>query len=215
MIPIGTPEQPLSRRHHRIGPAAFYAAESLFKQASVVADVDMFDRLPSPHGLVRYGVAPDHPKIKTVTRAYDAIAAHARFRFYGNVEFGRHLALADLRAALSPGALRDRRADGPADGNSRRRSRGESSGDRVRGVVQRAPGLSRSSIRLVRRARRGRRRRQRRDRRRANSGRGRPTNSRQTDVAAYALEALGESRVREVYLLGRRGPAQAAFTNPR
>src|SRR6188472_3257900 len=97
MIPIGTPSAPLRVAVIGSGPAAFYAAESLFKHTDFVVEVDMFDRLPSPHGLVRYGVAPDHPKIKTVTRAYDAIAGHQRFRFFGNVEFGRHLALDDLR----------------------------------------------------------------------------------------------------------------------
>src|SRR6188472_1656648 len=120
MTPIGTPEQPLRVAIIGSGPAAFYAAESFFKQASVVADVDMFDRLPTPHGLVRYGVAPDHPKIKTVTRAYDTIAAHARFRFFGNVEYGRHLTLDDLsrhyhQVVFATGAQTDRHMGIPGE----------------------------------------------------------------------------------------------------
>ena len=64
------------------GPAGFYAADHLLKQDRPVA-VDLFDRLPTPFGLVRGGVAPDHPKIKSVTRIYDKVAAHPAFRFFG------------------------------------------------------------------------------------------------------------------------------------
>jgi ferredoxin--NADP+ reductase len=87
---------PGSGRHAAVvgsGPAGFYATDFLLKSGFAV---DLFERLPAPFGLVRYGVAPDHAKIKTVTRAYDTIAGHAGFRFFGNVEFGRHLTLDDL-----------------------------------------------------------------------------------------------------------------------
>ena len=96
MTTVGTPDHPLRVAVIGSGPAAFYAVEHLFKQPALTVDVDMFERLPTPHGLVRYGVAPDHAKIKTVTRAYDTIAAHQRFRFFGNVEYGRHVTLEDL-----------------------------------------------------------------------------------------------------------------------
>ena len=79
------------------GPSAFYAAEPLLRSPNVVAQVDMFDRLPTPYGLVRGGVAPDHPKIKTVTKVYDKTAANPNFRFYGNVEFGKDVTLDELR----------------------------------------------------------------------------------------------------------------------
>jgi NADPH-dependent glutamate synthase beta subunit-like oxidoreductase len=69
------------------GPAGFYAAEHLQKKLPTV-EIDMFDRLPTPYGLVRGGVAPDHPKIKSVTRMYERIAAHPGFRFLGNVRVG-------------------------------------------------------------------------------------------------------------------------------
>jgi ferredoxin/flavodoxin---NADP+ reductase len=67
------------------GPSGFYAADQLLK-ASVA--VDLFDALPTPYGLVRAGVAPDHPKIKSVTRIYDRTAGHPGFRFFGGVELG-------------------------------------------------------------------------------------------------------------------------------
>ena len=79
------------------GPAAFYAAEQLLKRDDLVVEIDMFDRLPTPFGLVRGGVAPDHQKIKSVAAAFDKIAADPRFRFYGYVEFGKDVTLADLR----------------------------------------------------------------------------------------------------------------------
>ena len=62
------------------GPAGFYTAEHLLKSQKVVASVDLYDLLPTPYGLVRLGVAPDHEKIRNVTRKYDAVAAHERFR---------------------------------------------------------------------------------------------------------------------------------------
>jgi NADPH-dependent glutamate synthase beta chain and related oxidoreductases len=69
------------------GPAGFYAAGELFRQQSWPIKVDMFERLPTPYGLVRGGVAPDHQKIKSVTKIYSRIADNENFRFFGNVEF--------------------------------------------------------------------------------------------------------------------------------
>src|SRR3954469_21124045 len=75
------------------GPAGFYAADQLLKAAFAI---DLLDRLPTPYGLVRAGVAPDHPKIKAVTRIYDKTAAKPDFRFFGGVELGRDVTRADL-----------------------------------------------------------------------------------------------------------------------
>jgi ferredoxin--NADP+ reductase len=210
---VGTAAQPLRVAVIGSGPAAFYAVEQLFKPPSLVAEVDMFERLPAPHGLVRYGVAPDHPKIKTVTRAYDAIAGHARFRFFGNVEYGRHLTLADLsrhyhQVVFATGAQTDRHMGIPGEelagshaatefvawynGHPDYRDcRFDLSGERavVVGVGNVAIDVARILVRT-------------------------PEELLKTDIAAHALEALRESGIREVYLLGRRGPAQAAFTNP-
>ena len=82
------------------GPAGFYAAERLFRaeKQGVIAHVDMLERLPTPYGLVRGGVAPDHQRIKSVTKVYDRIASHERFRFFGNVCFGADIQRAELLA---------------------------------------------------------------------------------------------------------------------
>jgi len=78
------------------GPAGFYAAGHLLKGGEESIEVDMLERLPTPWGLVRSGVAPDHPKIKSVTRVYEKTAAHPRFRYFGNVTFGEHVSREDL-----------------------------------------------------------------------------------------------------------------------
>lgn len=213
MTAVGTSAQSLRVAVIGSGPAAFYAVEHLFKQSGVVVDVDMFERLPAPHGLVRYGVAPDHPKIKTVTRAYDTIAAHQRFRFFGNVEFGRHVTLADLarhyhQVLFATGAQTDRRMGIPGEDLAGSHAATEFvawynghpdyracefdlSVERaaVVGVGNVAIDVARILVRT-------------------------PEELVETDIAAHALEALTNSRVKEVFLLGRRGPVQAAFTNP-
>lgn len=213
MPPIGTPSQPLRVAVLGAGPAAFYAVEHLFKQTALIVEADMFDRLPAPHGLVRYGVAPDHPKIKTVTRAYDAIAGKPGFRFFGNVEFGRHVTLEDLQRhyhqiVFATGAQTDRRMGIPGEDLAGshpatefvawynghpdyRDHRFDLSVDRaaVVGVGNVAIDVARMLVHT-------------------------PEELETTDIAAHALEALRDSRIREVFLLGRRGPAQAAFTNP-
>ena len=103
----GTEAQPLRVAIVGAGPTGFYATDQLFRQPGLVVDVDMYDRVPTPYGLVRAGVAPDHQKIKSVTAAFDKVAAHSRFRFFGAVELGRHLSVDDLRgdAALTYGTL--------------------------------------------------------------------------------------------------------------
>ncbi|MEK9163778.1 MAG: NADP oxidoreductase, partial [Chloroflexota bacterium] len=120
MTQPGTEPNPLRVAIVGSGPAAFYAADHLFKQPGLVVEVDMFDRLPTPFGLVRGGVAPDHQKIKSVTRSYDQIAANPRFRFFGNVEFGTHVKLSDLREhyhqiLYATGAQTDRRMGIPGE----------------------------------------------------------------------------------------------------
>ncbi len=97
MSALGTDSSPLRIAIIGSGPSGFYAAEYLQKQP-VVAHIDMYDRLPTPYGLVRGGVAPDHQKIKSVTKVYDKIAAQPGFRFFGNVNFGTDLTLHDLQA---------------------------------------------------------------------------------------------------------------------
>ena len=78
------------------GPAAFYAAGVLLASEDPKVEVDMIERLPTPWGLVRLGVAPDHPQLKTVSRAFEKIAARPGFRFFGNVQVGRDVAHDEL-----------------------------------------------------------------------------------------------------------------------
>ena len=73
------------------GPSGFYVTESLLKQTQYAVSVDLLDRLPTPYGLVRYGVAPDHPKIKSIALQYEKIASDPRVRFLGHVELGKDL----------------------------------------------------------------------------------------------------------------------------
>jgi ferredoxin--NADP+ reductase len=209
----GTTDHPLRVAVIGSGPAAFYAVEQLFKKPALVAEVDMFERLPAPHGLVRYGVAPDHAKIKNVTRAYDTIAGHARFRFFGNVEYGRHVTLADLsrhyhQVIFATGAQTDRHMGIPGENLAGSHAATEfvawyNAHPDYRDCqfdlsVERAAvvGVGNVAIDVARILMRT------------------PEELVKTDIATHALEALRNSNIREVFLLGRRGPAQAAFTNP-
>jgi NADPH-dependent glutamate synthase beta subunit-like oxidoreductase len=118
------------------GPAGFYAAQQLLEQGF---DVDLLDTLPTPFGLVRSGVAPDHPKIKSVTRVFEKTAAHPGLRFFGGVELGADVQRADLlehyhavvyavgTASERPPAFRrpQLRPVGAARGRRRQRQRGD------------------------------------------------------------------------------------------
>ena len=88
---LGSPHRPLRVAVIGSGPSGFYAVDALFKVGDLPVRCDVFDRLPMPFGLVRGGVAPDHQKIKTVTRVYEKIGDDDRFRFFGNVKLGRDL----------------------------------------------------------------------------------------------------------------------------
>jgi ferredoxin--NADP+ reductase len=173
----------------------------------------MLDRLPTPYGLVRAGVAPDHLKIKAVTAAFDKTAAHPRFRFFGGVELGKDVAVADLRGlyhqvVYTTGAQTDRRMGIPGEDlpgshpatefvawynghPDYRDCQFDLTQERVAVV-----GVGNVAVDVARILSRT------------------PAELEKTDIAEHALEALRQSRVREVYLLGRRGAAQAAFTNP-
>src|SRR5262245_44448604 len=93
---LGSAERPLRVGIIGSGPAGFYAAEHLLRREDLAVEVDVFDRLPTPFGLVRAGVAPDHPKIKSVIRVYEKTAARDGFRFFGNVHVGQDLNAAEL-----------------------------------------------------------------------------------------------------------------------
>ncbi|MGH3134536.1 MAG: NADP oxidoreductase, partial [Gaiellaceae bacterium] len=102
------------------GPAAFYAAGHLLASEDPPAEVDMLERLPTPWGLVRLGVAPDHPNLKTVSRAFEKIAQRPGFRFLGNVEVGRDVEHAELQrlydaVVYAVGSQTDRRLGVPGE----------------------------------------------------------------------------------------------------
>ena len=209
----GTEAQPLRVAIIGAGPTGFYATDQLFRQPELVVDVDLYDRVPTPYGLVRAGVAPDHQKIKAVTAAFDKVAAHPRFRFFGGVELGRHLSVDDLRAhyhmiIYTTGAQTDRRMGIPGEDLQRSHAATEFVAwynghpdyrdltfdlSQERAAVVGVGNVAADVARILSRT---------------------PEELAATDIADYALEALSASRIREVYVLGRRGPAQAAFTNP-
>jgi ferredoxin--NADP+ reductase len=213
MAQVGTQANPLRVAVIGAGPSGFYVADQLFRHRDLEVEVDMFDRLPTPFGLVRAGVAPDHQKIKSVTKVFERTASHPRFRYYGNVEFGGHIELPDLKAhyhqiCYTTGAQTDRRLGIPGE-----ELPGSDSATRFVTWYNGHPDcqdccfdLSQERVAIV--------------------GVGNvavdvarilcrtPDELARTDIADYALEALSRSQVREVYLLGRRGPGQAAFTTP-
>ena len=80
------------------GPSGFYVAEQVFKQSDSV-QVHMFERLPCPYGLLRYGVAPDHQKIKSLQKSFDKVASHDHFKFFGNIHVGKNISFEELSAS--------------------------------------------------------------------------------------------------------------------
>jgi ferredoxin--NADP+ reductase len=117
---LGNPERPLRVAIVGAGPSGFYTAAALMAQKEVAVSVDLIDRLPTPYGLVRFGVAPDHPKIKEVVRVFERLALDPRLRVLGNIEFGRDLSLDDLRRhydqiVFSVGGQSDRRLGIPGE----------------------------------------------------------------------------------------------------
>src|SRR5881275_325233 len=114
------PDQPLRVAVVGSGPAGFYAADALLKSDDLRVEVDMLDRLPTPWGLVRLGVAPDHENIKAVSRAFEKTAARPGFRFFGNVEVGSTVSHDELVAlydavVYTVGAQTDRRLGIPGE----------------------------------------------------------------------------------------------------
>lgn len=195
------------------GPSGFYLADHLLKQREHVIEVDMFERLPTPFGLVRGGVAPDHAKIKSVTRSYDRTASSPRFHFYGNVTFGADVTRADLARhydaiVYAVGAQTDRRLDIPGEDLP-----GSHAATDFVGWYNGHPDYRRHSFDLSAESA-------------AIIGNGNVAMDVarilartgdelcETDIADYALTALQRSRIKTIYILGRRGPAQAAFTTP-
>lgn len=196
------------------GPSGFYATDHLLKNKDYTIYVDMYERLPTPFGLVRGGVAPDHAKIKSVTKLYTRIAGHERFTFYGNVEFGKDVSKAELSKhyhafIYAVGAQTDKKLGIPGEdlensyaatqfvgwynGHPDYRHYDFDLPNMKRVAVIGVGNVAMDVTRILART---------------------TEELHPTDIADYALDALNNSGVEEIIVLGRRGPAQAAFTNP-
>jgi ferredoxin/flavodoxin---NADP+ reductase len=192
------------------GPAAFYTAAPLLARGAMV---DMIERLPTPWGLVRLGVAPDHPEIKAVSRVFEKTAKEPGFRFFGNVDIGHQISPAELHSlydavVYAVGAQTDRRMDIPGEDlpgswpatvfvawyNGHpdfQQMTFDLSGERAVVVgngnvavdVARMLSLTHDELHP-------------------------------TDTTQSAMDAIVGSGLKEIVMLGRRGPVQAAFTNP-
>jgi len=210
----GTPENPLRVAIIGAGPSGFYAADQILKDPETHAQVDLFDRLPTPYGLVRGGVAPDHPKIKSVTRVYERTAAKEGFRFFGNVEVGRDLHVADFEdhyhaVMYTFGAEADRELGIPGEDLP-----GCYAATAFVGWYNAHPDYADRDFHLDR------------AKRAVVIGNGNvamdvarmlaldDAELRKTDIADHAIDVLDNSSIEEIVVLGRRGPAQAAYTNP-
>ncbi|WP_326522880.1 FAD-dependent oxidoreductase [Sphingomonas sp.] len=194
------------------GPAGAFATEYLLDSGADVT-IDLFERLPVPWGLTRFGVAPDHPRTKQIADIFERIADDPRCRLVLGVEIGRDIALSELEATydaviVATGALADRALGIPGED-----LRGSHSATEFAGWYNGHPDFADRRFNL--------------DTERAVViGNGNVALDvarvlasdvdalRHTDIADHALDALAASRVREVVVVGRRGPADAAFTAP-
>jgi ferredoxin--NADP+ reductase len=210
---LGTPERPLRVAIVGSGPAGFYAADHLLRQEDLAMEVDMLDRLPTPFGLVRAGVAPDHPKIKSVIRVYEKTAARDGFRFFGNVQVGSQVSAAELAeryhaVIYAYGASTDRHLGIPGEDLAGSHpatafvawynahpdfADAEFDLSCERAVVIGNGNVATDVARMLALTR---------------------PELEETDTADHAIDPLADCGVREIVILGRRGPAQAAFTNP-
>lgn len=198
------------------GPGGFYTAHRLLKEWPNT-QIDMFDSLPVPHGLVRFGVAPDHPEVKNVMTTFDKVAEDDRFRFLGNVPIGQNasngLSIKDLQSnfdavLLSYGASEDRKMGIPGEdtygvesarsfvgwynGHPNYRNLTVPLDDTDTAVVVGQGNVALDIARILLS----------------------PIDElRKTDITEYALEELSKSRIKHVHVVGRRGPVQVSFTS--
>jgi ferredoxin--NADP+ reductase len=210
---LGSSSRPVRIAIIGAGPAGFYAAGTLLKQKDAHVSIDMIDRLPTPYGLVRYGVAPDHQKIKSVTRIYERTMKDSRVRYFGNVHLGADIAHADLKAhydqiVYAVGAQSDRKLGIPGENLEGSFSATEFvawynghpdfrhfefdlgvESVALIGVGNVAMDVTRILAKSV-------------------------AELKTTDITDYALDELQESNVRRIHIFARRGPVQAKFTNP-
>ncbi|HEX2313895.1 MAG TPA: FAD-dependent oxidoreductase [Thermomonospora sp.] len=193
------------------GPAGLYAAEALVKQTDGAVQVDVLDRLPTPYGLVRYGVAPDHTSIKSIARYLQRVLEHPAVRFFGCVELGRDVTREELldcydAVIYSTGAMVDRHLGVPGEdlpgsvaatdfvnwycGHPDAADHAFDLSVEEVAVI----GVGNVAVDVVRILAKT------------------ADELRATDVPEHVIDALAASRVRRIHLIGRRGPAQAKFT---
>src|SRR4051812_11204203 len=215
----GTPRPPSVARPLRVavigaGPAGIYAAEALTRQDAVPVAVDLIDRLPTPFGLVRHGIAPDHPKMRAIRETLHHTLDHPRVRFVGNVDVGSGIGLEELRRHVDAvvytyGASLDRHLGIDGEGlpgslaatelvawytghPDAGRARVEEALSHARSVV--VVGVGNVALDVARVLARS------------------PAELESTDMPQHVLDALAAAPVERVTVLGRRGPAQATFT---
>ena len=211
---LGSELQPLRVAIVGAGPSGFYAAgalQSKQKELGLHIAIDMFDKLIAPHGLVRYGVAPDHQNIKAVSKVYDRIAADPNFRYFGNVEFCNHLHLEDFQKhynaiLFAVGAQSDRRLGIAGEDlpnsfsatefvawyNGHPHYRHLNPNLNVKDVVVVGVGnVAMDVARILAHT---------------------IEELQHTDIADHAPVVLAQSKVENIYILARRGPAQVKFT---
>ena len=206
----GTPENPLRIAIVGSGPSGFYATEALIKSGLNVK-IDMLERLPAPYGLVRHGVAPDHAKLKQAIQLYDKIAESKEFNYLGNVTVGRDISAEELKYThhailFACGAESDRKLGVPGEnlpgsytatefvgwynGHPDYRNRTFDLSHDVAVIIGQgnvAADVTRILAKSV-------------------------DELKHTDIAQHALDVLAGSKIRDIYVIGRRGPAQAKFT---
>ncbi len=210
MSNLGSAERPLRVAVVGSGPSGFYAVAALFK-LEIKVKVDMFDRLPVPYGLVRYGVAPDHPKIKNVVKVYEKEALRPEFTFFGNVNVGENISINEMKLfyeaiIIATGAETDRKLGiegedlvgshastelvGWYNGHPDFQDLKFDFSHEIAVVIGQgnvAMDVCRILLKTV-------------------------DELKGTDIAQNALDALASSKIKEVHCFGRRGPVQAAFT---
>ncbi len=211
MSAVGSEQNPIRAAIVGSGPSGFYATEALIRSEPAVL-VDMFERLPSPFGLVRSGVAPDHPKLKKAIGVYEKLAASPEFRFLGNVTVGRDVSVEELRnsyhtVVFTCGAETDRKLGIPGEDLSGSHAATEFVGwynghpdyrdlefdlSHDTAVVIGQGNVAADVCRILAKT---------------------VDELKHSDIARHALEALAESKIRNIHMIGRRGPAQAKFTH--
>jgi ferredoxin--NADP+ reductase len=197
------------------GPAGYFAAQALQNLANAdrVFEIDMIERLPTPWGLVRSGVAPDHPKIKTVSKVFEKIASQETFRLFANVEIGSDISVAQLQEKYDAVIIATGSSHGKTLGISGENLRGSLSAatfvpwynahpdfvgvdtplDADTAVVIGAGNVAMDVARMLALE---------------------PSELDPTDTADHAIDAFKQSNIRKVYMSARRGPEHAAFTSP-